>query len=135
MKKYDVRFSQGFCRSHSWRYQQRVEAKNEQSAINKIIKQCKKERPNEKVMNVRVKEAEDYICWTYNSIKLSDGTFGFKKEYYSGYIDLRPFGMGVEFTEKQNEAKKFETEHLLKQEIKAIGRKVSEYKIERIKVL
>lgn len=133
MKKYDVRFSQGYSRYHCWRCETRVEANNEEEAKTKIIESCKSVRPNEKVMCIKVKEAEDFICWTYNSVKLSDGTFGFKKEYYTGYHDLRPFGIACAFSEKKEDAKKFQLESELRDEIKKVGRKLCDYKIEKVK--
>lgn len=135
MKKYDVRFSQGYDRSHSWRYQQRVEAKNEEDAKNKIIKECKKERPDEKVMNIRVNEAQDFICWTYHSVKNAvTNAYSFERTYYGGYLDLPVFGKTVMYESDKEKAKRFQTEYELKNEIKSVGRKITEYKIEKIKV-
>ena len=134
MKQYDIRFSQGYDRSHSWRYQQRVWANNEEEAKEIIINQCKKGRPDEKVMNIRVKEAQNFICWAYCSRKQDNDNYIFIKEYYANYFDLRPFGIGVQFSEKQEEAKRFQTEYELKEELKMLGRKISDFRIEKVEV-
>lgn len=55
MKEYDVRYSQGYDRSHTWRYQERVKANNEEEAKQIIIDKAKKERPDEKVMCIKGK--------------------------------------------------------------------------------
>ena len=135
MKKYDVRYSQGFDRSHSWRYEQRVEVESEEEAKKIIIDKCKQERPDEKVMNIRVKEAQDFICYTYSTAKIGDGkTIAFIKNYYTGYMDLPMFGKTVIFESKKESAKRFRSEQELKQEIKSLGRKISDFKIEKVEV-
>lgn len=134
MNKYDVRYSQGYDRSHSWRYQIRIEAKNEEEAKQMIISKCEQDRPDEKVMNIRIKKAKDYICWTYKSQKEKNGNTSFYKSYYGGYLDLNIFGYGERCEKEKSKAKRFETQEDLKSELKKIGRKISDYKIERIEV-
>ena len=130
--KYDVRYSQGYHRSYSWRYQTRVEANSEDEAKQKVIDKCLKERPDEKVLNIRVNKAQDYICWSYNSTKMKDGTFGFKKEYYGGYLEMPIFGYAVVWENEKEKAKKFMMDYELKDELKKLGRKVGDFKIEKI---
>lgn len=123
MKKYDVRFTDEI------RYVERVEASSPESAKNKIIKKYK----DSKLKCIKVYEAQDFICYTYSS-HYNDGKYSLTKEYYAGYLNM-PFGMiAQQLVKNKEEAKRFMTEHDLKNELKAIGRRVSDYKIESIKV-
>lgn len=124
-QKYDVRFSLK-TDVYKWRYQERVTANNEEDAKN-IIKEKVKN-----ATNIRVKKAQDYICWTYKQRKNDKGEYYLNKEYYCGYLNLKPFGIARQLSEKIEDAKKFENQTQLKEELKDINCKFAEFKIERV---
>ena len=123
--KYDVRFSLK-TDTYKWRYQERVTANNEEDAKN-IIKEKVKN-----ATNIRVKKAQDYICWTYRQIKNDKGEYFLQKNYYCGYLNLHQLGKAAKLDEKIENAKRFENQTQLKEELKHINCKVAEFKIEKI---
>ena len=123
MKKYDVIF-----RARRVRYIERIEASTKESAKNKILK---KYDDIEKI--TMVKDAEDYICYTYKSVKTKDGSFGFEQRYHGGYLELPMFGYAHKLESTQDQAKRFQTEQELKRELKMLGETINQYKIEKIK--
>lgn len=131
---YDVRYSQGIDRYHMVRYQERIKAKDKENAKNIIKEKRGKERSEEKMTNIRVKEAQDYICWTYKSHK-NDGKIYFVKKYYCGFTDLKIFGIAKIYCEELEQAKRFETEKDLKDELKFLNEKITNYKIEKVEAV
>lgn len=123
MKKYDVVF-----RANRVRYIERIEASTKESAKNKMLK---KYNDIEKI--TRVKEAEDYICYTYNQHKINDGKYEYKKEYYGGYFKM-PFGYSTIFHQDIKNAKRFMIEQELKEELKMLNKQLNQFKIEKVKV-
>lgn len=123
MKKYDVIF-----KARRVRYIERIEASTKESAKNKILK---KYDDIEKI--TRVKEAEDYICYKYESVKTKDGTFEFERRYHGGFLELPMFGYSTILHQEKKRAKRFQTEQELKKELKMLGETINQYKIEKIK--
>lgn len=128
MKKFDVIYYDT-SRGH---YKQRVDASSKDSAKNKVVKMYEGDlRKVEKI--TKVDEAEDIVIYQYFSYKIKDGTFGFKKQYYVGYHNLGMFGIAPEFTADIQKAKRFMMKYEAENEIKKIGRKLSEFKFEKVK--
>ena len=75
-----------------------------------------------------------YICWTYKNEKTKEGVNRLIKTYYGGYVDLKTFGIAPTLYLTQEKAKQFNTIKDLKEELKSVVRKMSEYKIEIIEV-
>ena len=130
MKKYDVRYTDCFYGyNYGNRYVERVEANNEEEASKIILEKYKDKR----IKQVRVYDAVDYIAYTYSPIK-NGNTTSFEKSYYGGFLDL-PLGCKAQMlVSHQEEAKKFQLLQELKDEIKSIGRKVGDYKYEKVSV-
>lgn len=123
MKKWDVIF----YNTHQGHYITRVEAKDEESAKEKVRKE------NDDIWKItKVKEAEDYICYNYRSVK-EGNKVKFEKQYYSGYMELPMFGYGAKFEFNKARAKRFTFEKEIRDELRKIGRRMSEFKIEKVK--
>lgn len=75
-----------------------------------------------------------YICWTYKNEKTKEGVNRLIKTYYGGYVDLKVFGTSTILYPTQEKAKQFNTIKDLKDELKRVVRKISEYKIEIVEV-
>ena len=125
MKKFDVIYYD----VTRWHYKERVEASTKESAKNKIIKT----REIEKI--TKVEPAEDYIMWSYQQCKNKDGSYRLEKTYYTGYMDLKCFGVAPCYSQKREDAKRFMMKYEAQKEIKRLGRKQSEYKFEKVKAI
>ena len=75
---------------------------------------------------------EKYIAYQYRAYHDRNNSIAFMKTYYSGYCDLKCFGIGTLMEPAIENAKRFITKKELENELKKIGRKVSDYKIEKV---
>lgn len=75
---------------------------------------------------------EKYIAYNYVSYKNKDNNIGFMKSYYCGYTNLKQFGIATINECKIEKAKRFTSKKELQDELKMIGRKISDYKIEKV---
>ena len=131
MKKYDVKYTDRFVGyRYGTRYIERVEANDETEAKQIIIDKYK----DASLSCIKVKEAEDLVCWAYKSYKLDDGKWAFKKEYFGGYIDLHIFGKAPMFSEHIEDAKKYMVIEDLKDDLRRCNQKITEFKIEKVGV-
>lgn len=127
MKKYDVIF-------YTWNRTHlitRIDATSVEDAKKKVI-----EREGNDIKITKVKDAVDYICYQYKSVKDKDGTYKFVKDYYESYFDMGCIGFGkaLVFTEDKTRAKRFMLEYEVKDEIRMLGRKLCDFKIEKVEV-
>jgi hypothetical protein len=122
MKKYDIIFQ-----SNRVRYIERIEASTKESAKNKLLK---KYNDIEKI--TRIKEAEDFVCYTYKQYKMKDGKYEYKKEYYGGCFKM-PFGYSTIYHQEKENAKRFMIEQELKEELKMLNKQLNQFEIEKVK--